>query len=157
MKKRIYLYESGKLQRQDNSLVYLVGKNKNYIPIIQIETIFIFGHCEMNKEVLNLLAEYKIVIIFFSFTGRYIGSFIPKQKQIGNIIIKQVLIICNYDLKWNYMKEIIIASIKNMSSILKYYNKKGHDLNEEIVMLDNIIFDINRSDINSNDSVKNFV
>lgn len=85
MKKRFYLFSSGTLQRQDNSLVYITKKGKEYIPIYQTETIFVFGSCNLNKNVLQILNEYTISIVFFSYYGHYIGCYLPKQNYIGKI------------------------------------------------------------------------
>jgi len=52
MKRRFYIFSTGILQRQDNSLVYITKKGKEYIPIFQTEIIYIFGSCTLNKTVL---------------------------------------------------------------------------------------------------------
>ena len=109
MKKRIYLFASGTLQRQDNSLVYVTKKGKEYIPIYQIETI---------------LNEYTISLLFFSYYGHYIGSYLPKQNYIGKIHQLQFELFQQPESLFLYQKEIIATSVHNMISVLKYYQKK---------------------------------
>lgn len=124
MKKRIYLFASGTLQRQDNSLVYVTKKGKEYIPIYQIETIFVFGSCNLNKAVLQILNEYTISLLFFSYYGHYIGSYLPKQNYIGKIHQLQFELFQQPESLFLYQKEIIATSVHNMISVLKYYQKK---------------------------------
>ena len=141
MKKRIYLFESGTLKREDNNIVFIFskGNNKIYLPIHQLECIYIYGHCNLNKEILSLLSEYKIIIFFYTFTGNYIGTFHGKYNQIGAILINQVCCITNEQNKNIYALEIIYASMKNMIAILKYYNKKGTQLLSHIESIENIL------------------
>ena len=124
MKKRFYLFSSGTLQRQDNSLVYITKKGKEYIPIYQTETIFVFGSCNLNKNVLQILNEYTISIVFFSYYGHYIGCYLPKQNYIGKIHQLQFELFQHPDSLFLYQKEIIYTSVHNMISVLKYYRKK---------------------------------
>lgn len=134
MKKRIYIYESGTLARQDNSLVFIREKDKYkfYLPIYQIELISIYGHCVFNKDLVQILFENNISILMFTFNGRYLGCFSPKRNCLGDILIKQVTIVTDFERKNIYAKEIINSSICNMLSVLKYYNKKGRNLDEYI-------------------------
>lgn len=138
MKKRIYLYENGTLKRQDNSIVFIDKKgNKFYIPIFQIDNICIFGRCEFNKDLINLLFEYNISIMLYSFHGRYLGSYKPNCNKLGSLLIKQVHCIEDENIKKEYSEEIIVSSIKNMLAVLKYYNKKYKILIKEINDIEN--------------------
>ncbi len=139
MKKRIYIYESGTLSRQDNSIVFLSNKGKkSYIPIYQIECIMIFGHCVFNKDLVQLLFMNNISILMFTFNGKYIGSYKPVHDKLGKVVLKQVQYVHDINKRSTYAIEIILSSIKNMSSVLKYYNKKGIDLTNNICQLEEI-------------------
>ncbi len=139
MKKRIYLIESGKLERLDNSLVFINNKGyKTYLPIYQIESINIYGHCSFNKEVIQLLFLHQISLLIFSFSGKYLGSYRANHNQLGSCLINQVLCNTNQKLKNEYVKEIILTAITNMMSVLKYYNKKRLPLEDKIDKLQNI-------------------
>ena len=107
MKRRFYIFSTGILQRQDNSLVYITKKGKEYIPIFQTEIIYIFGSCTLNKTVLQILSEYNIILIFFSYYGRYIGSYLPRQNYIGQITQLQIELFKDKNKVFSYQKEII--------------------------------------------------
>ena len=111
MKRRFYIFSTGILQRQDNSLVYITKKGKEYIPIFQTEIIYIFGLCTLNKTVLQILSEYNIILIFFSYYGRYIGSCLPRQNYIGQITQLQIELFKDKNKVFSYQKEIIYTSI----------------------------------------------
>lgn len=126
MKRVFYLYKSGELLRKDYSLV-LQEKNGNnvYIPIEQINLIICFCDITLNKRVLGILNTYDISIFFFNYYGDYIGRYTPKKYSDGKIIVNQVNSYCN-DQRIYIAKKIIQTEIKNILSLLKYYDKKYH-------------------------------
>ena len=137
MKKIFYLYKSGELQRKDFSLL-LQEKNGNvvYIPVEQINLIVCFGDVNLNKRVLGLLNSYSVSILFFNYYGDYIGRFTPKKYSDGKIIINQVNSYHNHK-RLYIAKKIIFTEVKNILSLLKYYNKKYHLLEQMIINVDN--------------------
>lgn len=136
MKKTFYLYKSGTLKRQDYSLV-LIGKNDNvdYIPIEQLDMIICFSEITLNKRVLSLLNKYQISILFYNFYGNYIGRYIPKEYKDGKVLVNQVHAYEDPETRLYIAKTIIAGSIKNMLSVVKYYDKKGKDLKHIISAL----------------------
>lgn len=125
MKKAIYLYKSGELQRRDYSLIlrqksgYII-----YIPIEQINVIVCFGEITMNKRVFALLNSHNVSIFFYNYYGNYIGRFTPKKYTDGKILVEQVK---SYeDTRRIFIaKTIITTEIKNSLNLLKYYEKKA--------------------------------
>ena len=137
MKKVFYLYKSGELQRKDFSLL-LQEKNGNvvYIPVEQINLIVCFGDVNLDKRVLGLLNSYSVSILFFNYCGDYIGRFTPKKYSDGKIIINQVNSYHNHK-RLYIAKKMIFTEVKNILSLLKYYNKKYHLLEQMIINVDN--------------------
>ena len=126
MKKVVYLYKSGNLKRKDNSLVLESKDKDDYIPIEQVDMIICFSEVSLNKRVLALLNKYEVSILFYNFYGNYIGRYAPKDYKDGRVLVHQVD---------KYLK----ASIKNMLSVLKYYRKKGKNLDELIRKLEDLV------------------
>ncbi|MGI6729567.1 MAG: CRISPR-associated endonuclease Cas1 [Bacilli bacterium] len=135
MKRRFYLYKNGSLLRQDNSLVLVSKTEKVYIPIEQIDIIFIFGHITLNKNAISLLNEYDIVVQFFSYYGNYLGGYYPNYPIKGDDLIRHVSVVQEKQHRDRIAKEIIVSSIHNMLSVLKYYNKKGKHLKDNIELI----------------------
>lgn len=149
MKKRIYLFKSGELRCQDTSLVYISKEDKKYIPIIQVEIIFVFGNCTLNKSVLKLMSEYNIKIYFFTYNGNYLGSYVPKKNYIGKMLLSQIELFNDKERLVTYQKEIIYSSIHNMVAVLKYYKKKRHANIFQIQELENLKDKIKNIELNS--------
>lgn len=138
MKKVVYLYISGTLQRKDSSLV-LMQKNGNrfYIPIEQIDIIFCFSEISFNKRVLSLLDMYNVSVSFFNFYGTYIGHFSPNVSKNGKVLIQHVNAYQNMEIRLYIAKKMIEGQIKNSLAVLKYYQKKGRDLATNITAIKN--------------------
>ncbi len=131
MKSIFYLYKHGNLIRKDNSLVLETKNGNEYIPIEQLDMIVCFSEINLNKRVLSLLKQYKVSIMFFNYYGNLIGRFSPKIHKYGKVLIEQVN--CYSDERRSYIaKKIEHSSISNMLALLKYYNKKGINLNDKI-------------------------
>lgn len=140
MKKVVYLYKSGNLKRKDNSLV-LESKDKDddYIPIEQVDMIICFSEVSLNKRVLALLNKYEVSILFYNFYGNYIGRYAPKDYKDGRVLVNQVNKYRDESQRLYISKSILKASIKNMLSVLKYYRKKGKNLDELIRKLEDLV------------------
>lgn len=95
-----------------------------YIPINQIDILFIFGHIDVNQNVIKLLNEYDVMIFYFTYSGQFIGIYMPIQKHTGDQIIKHAYFVNDDRKRFLVAKEIIMGSIKNMMFIVKYYQKK---------------------------------
>lgn len=114
---------------------------------MQIEMIFVFGHLEINKEVLQILASYQICVQFFSYTGRYIGEFLPEVNRIGNVAIQQVKLQDCDEKKNKIAKEIILSSMHNTLELLKYYARKGRRIKEEIHKIEKLKVELEKKEI----------
>ena len=135
MKKVLYLYKNGSLKRKDNSLV-LEGKFGNdYIPIEQLDMIICFSEINFNNKVLSLLNQYMITILFYNYYGNYIGRFSPKEYKDGRVLVNQVNMHEDMENRMYISTELIYASFKNMLALMKYYRKKGKELDVQIEQL----------------------
>ncbi|HOI47450.1 MAG TPA: CRISPR-associated endonuclease Cas1 [Bacilli bacterium] len=139
MKQRFYIYQSGELKRQDQSLVFITNKDeKIYIPIMQIELINVFSQIIVNSAAYALLNQYGITIHYFNYFGNYYGSFVPDVPKLGKTIINQVEHIINNEKRIVVAKEIILASAYNMRALLKYYHKKRSICKDQINLIDTL-------------------
>lgn len=135
MKKIFYLYKPGFLKRKDASLSLESKKQIDYIPIEQVDIIICFSEVSFNKRTLSLLNKYHIPILFYNYYGNYIGRYTPKEYKDGKVLVNQVMTYQDSNRRLYIAKAIIYGSIKNMLSILKYYEKKGKDLSTIISKL----------------------
>lgn len=133
MKKDIYIFNDGELKRKDNTFYFSSGGKKKYLPIEELDTIWIFGEIDINKRFLDYASQKGIMIHFFNYYEYYTGSFYPREHlNSGYVILKQVENYLNEEKRISIAKQIIETAILNMIVVLKYYRKKGKNLDEYI-------------------------
>ncbi|KAF2955467.1 type I-B CRISPR-associated endonuclease Cas1b [Marinitoga sp. 38H-ov] len=129
MKKTIYIFSSGNLQRKDNSLILINKNGKSYIPIEVVNDIYIFGEISLNSKLLDFLSQKNILIHFYNYYGYYSGTYIPKENKIsGYILIKQVEHYLNYEKRLYIAKKIMEAASFNIFRNLRYYNSRKENI-----------------------------
>ena len=132
MKKSIYIYNEGQLQRKDNTLCYtsLNGK-KTDLPIETISDIYIMTELTLNTAMLNLASKYEICLHFFNYYNFYTGSFYPKETLVsGNLLVQQTQAYLDPSHRLRLAKQFVIGAGKNIYRTLRYYNNRGKDLAE---------------------------
>ncbi|EOS61181.1 CRISPR-associated endonuclease cas1, subtype I-b/hmari/tneap [Firmicutes bacterium M10-2] len=137
--KPVYLYASGILKQKDYSICLLTEEEEQCIPIEQVEEIYCFGEVTFNKRLLKLLNTHKISVLFFDFYGNYIGRFAPNSPKQGKVLIEQVKAFENPARKQTIQNGIQNASASNMRAVLKYYQKKGRNLEKVIGKIDTLL------------------
>ena len=145
MKSNFYLYQSGILRRQDDSIVFETKDNKHYLPIQQIDHLFVFGQVEFNQNVMKLLFEYGICIFLFTYQGKFLGKFLPYQEKLGEHLIRQVQFTTDENARIKVARLILKGSVGNMLFVLKYYEKKGRIEEKVIQLIEDLIESINDS------------
>lgn len=143
MKQLFYLYESGVLQRKDDSLVLNTkSKSAYYLPIEQISMIMCFADIILNKRVLSLLNKYEVPIVFFNYYGNCIGRFIPKKNMYRKVIVEQVTFYNDVDKRLYVAKAFTKGYIKNMVSLANYYQKKNKVSNDKIDIMRQFVYEV---------------
>ncbi|MEQ8172343.1 MAG: type I-B CRISPR-associated endonuclease Cas1b [Candidatus Eremiobacterota bacterium] len=139
MKKTIYLFNSGKLQRKDNTICFELEEGKKYLPVENIREIMVFGEVDLNKRFLEFISSKEILIHFFNHYGYYSGSFYPREHyNSGYMILKQAELYSNDTKRIELAKKFILGAIQNIQKVLSYYNSRGKDLSEIIESIDNL-------------------
>ena len=89
--KDYYIFKSGRISRKDNSIVLETSDGNVFIPINDIDSLYLFGEIDINTKAINFLAQQQIVIHFFNYYGWYTGSIYPREfLQSGEVLVKQV-------------------------------------------------------------------
>lgn len=143
MKRDIYVFNDGEIRRKDNTILFETEAGKKYIPVEEINNIWIFGEVTLNKSFLDFVSQKEICLHFFNYYGYYSGSFYPREHlNSGYVILKQVEHYLDYAKRMEIAREIIITGIKNIIVILKYYNGRGIDLSQKIDSITNMMEDM---------------
>lgn len=134
--KRLYIFKKGVLKREGNTLCIYSKDGKRFIPVKNVSSIYVFSEVSFNKRLLEFLTQNGIVLHLFNYFGYYIGSFYPRlHYPSGYIILKQVSHYIDHRHRLEIAKYIVLGSIENMLSILRYYKRLGRDLDKEINIL----------------------
>ncbi len=142
MKESIYIFSSGKFVRKDNTLLFLAGEKelKRFIPVERVKEILIFGEVDLNKRVLEFLSQKEIILSYFNYYGWYMGSFYPREHyNSGYMILKQSLAYENVEKRLFLAQGFIQGASKNCLKILKYYNRRGKNLQEQIEKIETLL------------------
>lgn len=130
MKQSYYLYNSGRLQRKDNTLevVYKDGTKKS-IPVERVDDIYVMTEFDFNTNLLNFLSQFGISVHFFNYYGFYTGTYYPKEALVsGKLLIKQVENYSDSSKRLKIAKAFIDAASYNIYRNLNYYNNRGKDV-----------------------------
>lgn len=129
MKKTIYIFNDGEIKRKDNTIYFETEEKKNFLPIEDINDIFIFGEVSLNKKFLDYISQKEIIIHFFNYYGYYSGSFYPREHlNSGYVILKQAEYYLDNEKRHNIAKLFVEGSYKNMLNVIKYYKNRGRDI-----------------------------
>lgn len=130
MKKSIYLFNPGRLERENFTIKFTKYKDedsqevieKKFLPIENIEEIYVFGSLDANSAFYNFLGKNQIPVHFFDYYGFYTGSFMPKDYLLaGKVLIAQTSAYLNNEKRVKIAKKILEGAIYNLKKNLKYY------------------------------------
>lgn len=151
MKKSFYLFNSGLLERKDNTLKFTVineaGETGDirFIPIEDVQEIYCFGQLRANSALFNYLGQKDIAIHFFDYYENYTGSFMPRDGLLsGKMLLAQTDFYKASKKRQYIATSIIDGAVHNMLKNLQYYNRRGKDLSviiSEIEKLKKNLFD----------------
>ncbi len=135
MKKTYYLFNPGVLSRRDNTLKFTpVDEQGNslqprYLPVEGVEDLYVFGSLDANSALYNFLGKNNIGVHFFDYYENYSGSFMPKDQLLsGRMLLSQTGHHADITKRMVIARKFIEGASYNMVKNLKYYDKRGKDL-----------------------------
>ncbi len=110
------------MSRKDNSLVLETNEGNVFIPVNDIESLYLFGEIDLNTKAINFLAQQKIVVHFFNYYGWYTASIYPREfLQSGEVLVKQVAAYLDETNRMHISREFVSAAIHGFINNLKRY------------------------------------
>lgn len=139
MKKNYYLFNPGELSRKDNSLKFVPiteGEDgieragmPRYIPVESVNDFYVFGSLRSNSALFNFLGQHDIAVHYFDYYENYTGSFLPKDSLLsGRMLLAQTNHYLNKRKRLGIAQKFIEGAFYNMLKNLKYYNRRGKDV-----------------------------
>lgn len=149
MKKTFYLFNPGILERKDNTLKFTPvaddgeklssDAQSRFLPVEDISEFYVFGSLRANSALFNFLGQKDIAVHFFDYYENYTGSFMPRDSLLsGKMLLAQTL---NYQDKKKRLiiaKKFIEGAAYNMIKNLKYYNRRGKDMEDLINIIEEL-------------------
>lgn len=139
MKKTYYLFNPGRMSRKDNTLKFVGvdewGKEAQakYLPVENIESLFIFGSVDTNSALYNFLGRRQISVHFFDYYEHYTGSFQPKEYLLaGKMQVEQTRAYLKANNRLYIAQQILAGATFNMLKNLKYYLNRGKEVQSHI-------------------------
>jgi CRISPR-associated protein Cas1 len=126
VRRPVYIFSSGELHREGNTLVLIKDEGKRFIPITSVSDIYVFGECTLNKRALEFLSSNEVTVHFFNYYGYYIGSYYPRSHyNSGYMIVKQVEHYLDQAKRLVLARKFVEGGLDNILRILRYYELRG--------------------------------
>lgn len=136
-----YILRDGDIKRKDNNVIMtgLDGETKN-LKVEVADEVYLFGEVGLNTKFLNFISQKGIILHVFNYYGFYSGSFHPRESNIsGYLLVQQVRAYDNEEKRLEIAKEILKAASHNIYRNLRYYNRRGIDLEIPIMNIESLI------------------
>jgi len=135
-KRSIYIFSSGELKRQENTL-WLVGEDgKKAMPVETVDDLNVFGEVTLNKRLLEFLTKNQIPIHFFNHYDYYIGSYYPREHlNSGYLTLQQASCYLDSSRRLDLARRFVDGAMANMLKALGYYARRGKELDEQVARI----------------------
>lgn len=131
--KDYYIFKSGRISRKDNSIVLETSEGNVFIPINDIDSLYLFGEIDINTKAINFLAQQQIVIHFFNYYGWYTGSIYPREfLQSGEVLVKQVAAYLDGKKRIAIAREFVKGAIHGCINNIKRYPEISKEIIEKL-------------------------
>lgn len=135
MKRNYYIFSNGRIKRKDNTICIESEIGKKYIPINDVEAIYVFAEVDFNSKALNFLGQNNVTVHLFNYYGFYTSSIYPREYlQSGYSLVNQVKKYIDSAERIIIAKEFIDTASYNILKNLKYYNSRRDEKLEDIIL-----------------------
>lgn len=129
MKDPLYITSHGILERKANTLYFINKEGRKALPINRINEINCYGKVSLKSGASSLLMKEGIPVNFFNKYGYYEGSLYPRiQLNSGLVVVKQSEYYTDPDKRTIIAAEIVEGIKNNVLKTLRYYLKKGKEV-----------------------------
>lgn len=122
MSRNYYVFSSGRLRRDDNTLYLENEKGRRPVPIEDVDSLFLFGETDLNTKLLVFLAQKRVCLHVFNYYGHYSGSYYPREYlNSGYLLVRQVGHHTDPDKRMAIARELVSGAAHSMMRTLAYY------------------------------------
>ncbi len=139
MKKPLYLTQEGIVKKEGNTIYFVNKEMKRAMPVEDISEINCMARITVRSGAAYYLMKLGIPVHFFNKYGYYAGSLYPREQlNSGLVIVKQVEHYLDNEKRMYIAKEIVGGIKDNVLKNLKYYRKRGKDVDEYISKIEDV-------------------
>lgn len=135
-----HVFSDGRLERA-NDTVRLVTEEgeKKYLPIENVEALFLHGQIDFNTRLMSFLDDHGIALHVFGWKDYYAGSVMPERGQTsGETVVNQVRAYDDSDRRLNLAQAFVRGSIHNMRRNVEYYDNREYDFGPALNRLEEL-------------------
>jgi len=126
---RVYLFTSGRLKRENNTLCLETDEGKRFIPVEGVGELHVYGELTLNKRLLEFLSSHGIILHLFNHYGYYVGSFYPREHyNSGYMILRQAEHYLDPARRLDLASRFVRGALRNMLRVLGYYAGRGRSV-----------------------------
>jgi len=126
MKKPVYIFSSGNLKRQQNTLRFDSDKGMRMVPVETTSEIHVFGEVDLNTRALNFLTQQNIPLHVYNYYGYYAGSYMPREQYVsGYLTLQQATHYNEARKRLELAQAFVLGALRNIEKVLKYYQRRS--------------------------------
>jgi len=144
MRKPVYIFNSGELDRRQNTLRFTTVQGRRFVPVETTSEIHIFGEVNLNTRLLNFLSQNHIPLHVYNYYGYWSGSYMPREQYVsGQLTLRQAEHYIDHEKRIVLARLFVKGAMANMEKVVKYYDRRGADLSKtvESIALKNSLLD----------------
>ncbi len=139
MRKTIYIFSDGELKRKDNTICFETQEGKKYLPVEDINEIFLFGEIDLNKKFLEFASQKEILIHYFNYYGYYMGTFYPREHyNSGYMILCQANHYLDHSKRMLLANRFVTGAVANIKRVLRYYQNRGKSIQNSMQAIEEL-------------------
>lgn len=139
MKKSVYIFNDGEFKRKDNTIYFESENGSKFLPVENINDIFVYSETNFNKKFIEFIAQKEILVHFFNYFGYYVGTFYPREHyNSGYMILKQAEHYLDEEKRLKLAKGFVVGAARNMQQVLKYYQNRGKEVQERYNLIEEL-------------------
>ena len=140
MKKSAYIFNNGELCRKDNTVRFENEDGTKYLPVEDLNDIYILGEVTVSKKFMELATQKEILLHFFNYHEYYIGTYYPREhNNSGYMTLKQCEYYLDEDKRRFLAYTFIEGAVRNILQVLRYYASRGREsLDSTIVSIEDL-------------------
>jgi CRISPR-associated protein Cas1 len=126
VRKPVYIFNAGDLERHQNTLRFTTSEGKRFVPVETTSEIHAFGEVDLSTRLLNFLSQNHIPLHVYNYYGYWSGSYMPREQYVsGHLTLRQAEHYMDHDKRMILARLFVRGALANMEKVLGYYARRA--------------------------------